>query len=97
MKKSQMGSSKYEFDGDLDADVKRRQEVIDQLYSEITEYLFDKSLEYQVMMNGNGSYNVFLHEVMKMKCKLVLANKLICVKDLVNENGAVLSKKGVKV
>lgn len=65
MKKSQMGSSKYEFDGDLDADVKRRQEVIDQLYSEITEYLFDKSLEYQVMMNGNGSYNAFLHEVIR--------------------------------
>lgn len=65
MKKSQMGSSKYEFDGDLDADVKKRQEVIDQLHSEITEYLFDKSLEYQVMMNGNGSYNVFLHEVIR--------------------------------
>lgn len=60
-----MGSSKYEFDGDLDADVKKRQEVIDQLHSEITEYLFDKSLEYQVMMNGNGSYNVFLHEVIR--------------------------------
>lgn len=60
-----MGSSKYEFDGDLDADVKKRQEVIDQLYFEITEYLFDKSLEYQVMMNGDGSYKVFLHEVIR--------------------------------
>lgn len=29
-----------------------------------------------------------------MKCKLALVDKLICVKDLVNENGAVFSKEG---
>ena len=65
MKKSQMGSSKFEFDGDLDKCVKKRQEVIDQLYSEITDYVFDKSLEYQVVMKGDGSYNAFLHEVIR--------------------------------
>ena len=66
MKKlSQMGSSKYEFDANLDEDVKKRQEVIDQLYSEITDYVFDKSLEYQVMMEGDGNYKAFLHEVIK--------------------------------
>lgn len=29
-----------------------------------------------------------------MKCKLALANKLICVKDLVNENGTAFTKEG---
>lgn len=66
MKKlSKMGSSKYEFDANLDEYVKKRQEVIDQLYSEITDYVFDKSLEYQVMMEGDGNYKTFLHEVIR--------------------------------
>ena len=113
-----MGSSKYEFDANLDKDVKKRHEVIDQLYSEINvfisnkyqeqnltcnieytefikevakyfickingysldlitninhetafsiyEYSFDKSLEYQKRMEGNGSYETFLNELVQ--------------------------------